>query len=126
VNHPMPKCLLTGDRRGRFPLTTAQMVRLRDLTAEFCTVEDRSLPDIVPGPVALLVLTHQRMSRFTAAARRTLRSWVESGRILYLRGGVESGEQLSLEPFSSHRVSRASCGWVPHHEAFDGAQGPPG
>jgi hypothetical protein len=101
---PMPKCLLIGDKRGRFPLTTAQMVRLRDLPAEFYSVAPRSLPEIAPGPDALLVITHDRMGQLGPSALRTLRTWVEAGTILYLRGGVESGQVFSLEPFAPLRV----------------------
>jgi hypothetical protein len=106
--NPAQKCWLIADWNGRVPTLAAQFARLRGFTVQYCPNSDGVLPPRTHS-APLIAVSFAMLARMSAFDKSHLRTLLQDGATLYLRGGAPEGRRLSLAPLvdSSFVVSSA-------------------
>jgi hypothetical protein len=76
------------------------VARLRGLDVEVCPADGAAIPSSSAARNQLIAINFAQLSRLEPDAKARLREAAENGATIYVRGALEPGRRVSLQPFS--------------------------
>lgn len=95
-----PQCWLVGrssDRRCASAI--ARIAQVRGIDVEFLELGAVPFGSLVAARKRLIALDFEMLDALGPNGRQRLKTWVESGATVYVRGAIQQGVSYSLEPF---------------------------